>query len=249
MLKTIIIDDEVTARNALRAEINQHCPALSIIGEFDGVQSGSQGIDQLQPQLVFLDIRLWDGTGFQLLEKITFKNFNLIFTTAYNEYAVKAFKVNALDYLLKPIDSDELITAVEKIMISREAYPGAGNNDKLLKNPNPVLSKKISLSLTGGITVLNTADIIRVEATGNYSRVFLKQNESLLSAKTLKDFEISLQENGFERVHHSHLINLFHLKKYINKDGSFLEMSDGSVVPLAQRKKAFILSMLDDISV
>lgn len=249
MLKTIIIDDEVTARNALRAEINQHCPALSIIGEFDGVQSGSQGIDQLQPQLVFLDIRLWDGTGFQLLEKITFKNFNLIFTTAYNEYAVKAFKVNALDYLLKPIDSDELITAVEKIMISREAYPGAGNTDKLLKNPNPVLNKKISLSLTGGITVLNTADIIRVEATGNYSRVFLKQNESLLSAKTLKDFEISLQENGFERVHHSHLINLFHLKKYINKDGSFLELSDGSVVPLAQRKKAFILSMLDDISV
>lgn len=249
MLKTIIIDDEVTARSALRAEVSQHCPALSIIGEFDGVQSGSQAIDEMQPDLVFLDIRLWDGTGFQLLEKITYKKFNLIFTTAYNEYAVKAFKVNALDYLLKPIDCDELVMAVEKVMQTRKEDPIYGNADKFLKHPNTILHKKIAVALTGGITVLNTADIIRVEATSNYSRIYLKQNESLLSAKTLKDFELSLQESGFERVHHSHLINLFHLKKYINKDGSSLEMSDGSVVPLAQRKKALILSMLDHISV
>lgn len=249
MLKTIIIDDEVTARDALLAEIKQHCPLLEIVGEFDGVASGKEAIDSLKPDLVFLDIQLWDGTGFQLLEKITYKKFNLIFTTAYNEYAIKAFKVNAVDYLLKPIDSEELVAAVERSSTIKDADSALKNINKLINDSNTILNKKIAIPLTGGISVLDAEDIIRIEAISNYSRIFTKQNENLLSAKTLKDFELSLQQYGFERVHHSHIINLAHLKKYSHKDGSLLEMSDGSVVPLAQRKKAFILSILDQISV
>jgi two-component system LytT family response regulator len=249
MLKTIIIDDEVTARDALQAEIKQHCPLLEIVGEFNGVLSGKEAIDSLKPDLVFLDIQLWDGTGFQLLEKISYKKFNLIFTTAYNEYAIKAFKVNAVDYLLKPIDSEELVAAVEKSLAIQDADSALKNINKLISDSNTILHKKIAIPLTGGISVLDAADIIRIEAISNYSRIYTKQNENLLSAKTLKDFELSLQQYGFERVHHSHIINLTHLKKYSNKDGSLLEMSDGSAVPLAQRKKAFILSILDHISV
>ena len=250
IMRTIIIDDEITARAAIREEVALYCPRLVVVGEADGLASALSLIEQLRPDLVLLDIQLGDGTGFQLLDQVRWKSFQVVFITGYDQYAIHAFKANAIDYLLKPFHPKELTEAVEKAALQKEYSLQSAALKRLLENQQNGLGKKVAIPLTGGVSLYDQSEILHLEAMGNYSKIYLRDKETLLSARTLKEYEDALQIYGFERVHHSHLVNLAHLRKYVNnRDGHFLELSDGSIIPISKRKKAHILSMLERISV
>lgn len=238
MINAIIVDDEVTAIYALKEEIKHYCPHVHIIAECDGFKTAVDQINLLKPELVFLDIHLGDGTGFNVLEHTTWKGYKVIFTTAYDNYAINAFKVNAIDYILKPISGVELLAAVNKVIDS--------------EHPNPalnVIDNKIALQLSDRISLYNISEIIRIEASSNYSWIYCANGEKVLSSKTLKEFEYALQSSGFVRVHHTHLINVSHLKKVFTKDGMMAEMSNGDMIPVSHRKKNLLLLMIERIKI
>lgn len=249
MIRTIIVDDEVTARAALKSELAQYCPQLNIIAECSGMSMAVETINNLKPELVFLDIQLGDGTGFGVLEQLEWKNCKVIFVTAYDEYAVKAFKVNATDYLLKPIDPGELTTAVKKALQNNQPAPDYAALGAMAENRTSTLNEKIAIPQTKNIVICNRGDIIRIEALQGYSRIFLSTGEKILSSRLLKDFEELLHPHGFERVHHSYLVNLAHIRKFSTADGITLMMSDGESIPVSQRKKTSLLKLLEHISI
>jgi two-component system LytT family response regulator len=249
-MKAVIIDDAEKARIALRSDLKTYCPGVEVIGEGEGVVTGLDLILRLKPALVFLDIRMSDGTGFDLLEQIKAQktgNFKVIFTTAYNEYAIKAFKFSAIDYLLKPIDAEELKQAVDRITDQeRTSVPSPDRLDFLLDSFKDIQAstKKIALASTDKIQIVSLADIIRCESQRNYTLFLLTGNRSILVTKTLKDYDDMLEEYGFLRVHHSHLINLKHMKEFVKTEGGFVLMSDASQVPVSVRKKEQLLKLL-----
>ncbi len=245
-LKTVIIDDESKARETITDMLALYCPELEVIGEAHDVLSGIQLIKSKKPELVFLDIKMPDGTGFDLLNRIDNKDFSLIFLTAFDEYAVKAFKFSAIDYLLKPLDPDELITAVDRVKSYRE-------NDKddlsvLLDNLKSIKkdSKKIVLKTTESIFLINIADIIRCESSGNYTKFYLTNQKPVLVSHTLKEYDDILSEYNFFRTHQSHLVNLNHVVRLDKADGGVLIMSEKQHVPIATRKKDALINALGD---
>ena len=249
MLKTIIIDDESRARSALKQEIQLNCPDIDIVGEADSIATAVPLIKQLSPDLIFLDIQLSDGLGFTILEQSDGQDFAIVFTTAYSEYAIKAFKTSAVDYLLKPIDSSELIQAIEKVKVALQTrHTGSPLPQPNAANLHTVQQKKIILHTSEGLHVIQIADIIRCNSYGNYSFVFLRDGSKILLAKILKEIEESLEGAGFERVHHSHLINLNHVKSFRNTEGGMVIMSDGSEVPVSMRKKSAFLDHLNALN-
>lgn len=244
MIKALIIDDERQARNALREEIRLLNKEIVIIGEAAYLQEAVHLIDNLKPELIFLDIQLSDGTGFHVMEQSTFKNFATIFITAYNEYAIKAFKVNALDYILKPVDFNELEKAVDKAIQQLNTKQAAKTNSNSLHHQQRL---RISFQSTEGISIHYIDEIIHCKSLGNYTTLFFTDKSQITVTKTLKDVEDMLQGKGFERVHQSHLINMQHLKKYMNKNGGIVLLSDGSEVPVAQRKRAKFIELLTSL--
>ncbi|MBK7441073.1 MAG: response regulator transcription factor [Bacteroidetes bacterium] len=248
MIRAIIIDDESRARSALKQEIALNCPEVLIVGEADSVQSSVELIQSVSPELIFLDIQLSDGLGFHILDVVGNEDYEIIFTTAYSEYAIKAFKTNALDYLLKPIDSEELIAAVAKVSQKKEDVPPVVEPNAAVPDLTTLQQKKIILHTSDGLFVIQVADIIRCNSYGNYSFVYLKDGNKILLAKILKEIEESLRPFGFERVHHSHLINLNHVKSFRHKDGGLVIMSDLSEVPVSLRKKSAFLEQLEKLN-
>lgn len=245
MIRAIIIDDESRARSALKQEIALNCPEVLVVGEADSVQTSVDLIRAVSPQLIFLDIQLSDGLGFHILDQVGSDDYDIIFTTAYSEYALKAFKTNALDYLLKPIDSEELIVAVGKVAEKKTDSLGEKEPEKIGTDFTNLQLKKIILHTSDGLFVIQVADIIRCNSYGNYSFVYLKDGNKILLAKILKEIEESLKPFGFERVHHSHLINLNHVKSFRHKEGGMVVMSDLSEVPVSLRKKSGFLEQLE----
>lgn len=246
-MKTLIIEDEEQAISALMAEIQYHCPELEIVGIAQSVKDGAEKIRTLEPELVFLDIQLSDGLGFDLLQLVKDKQFHLIFTTAYSQYAIKAIKFSAIDYLLKPIDGNELREAVQRaIQSSQQDYKK--KLETFLQNQLNFGKKKIALPTSDGISIFELESIIRCSSEGNYTCVYFVGGKKMLFAKTLKEFEEMLGQSGFERVHHSHIINLDHLTSYTNKDGGYVILSDKSTVPVSQRKKAQLLAILNNFN-
>lgn len=246
-MKTLLIEDEEQAVSALKAEIRHHCPELEITGVAHSVKDGIEKIKTQQPELVFLDIQLSDGLGFDILEAIKERNFCLVFTTAYSQYAINAIKFSALDYLLKPIDGNELREAVQKALRSgmREQQQ---KMETFVQNHLHPKRKKIALPTSDGISIFELESIVRCSSEGNYTCVYFVGGKKMLFAKTLKEFEEMLGQSGFERVHHSHVINLNHLSSYTNKDGGYVILSDKSTVPVSQRKKAQLLSILNNFN-
>lgn len=245
MLKALLIDDEKQSRNALREELGELSDRIEIIGEADSVKNAIIAIEELHPDVVFLDIHLGDGLGFDVLGKTAFTAFNVIFVTAYDQYAIKAFNYGALHYILKPVHQNDLRVAVEKIK-----PVAAGSNNEMLeiiKKIQFLTARKVPVPSSSGITLYDLDDIIRCQSESNYTYVFSKSEDKIITAKTLKEFEELLGNYGFERVHNSHLINVKHIKKYINKDGGYLIMSDNSSVPIAQRKKTAVLRLLENL--
>lgn len=248
-MRALLIDDEQSARSSLKADILEYCPEIVIVGEADGVQKGIAAIRELKPELVFLDVEMGDGTGFDLLEQLAPVPFRVIFTTAHDTHAVKAFKYSAVDYLLKPVDADELAAAVKKLDQLVDQQQLQASLKALLENTRHTSKelRRIVINSSEGHYVLNIAEVIRFEAERNYTKVILETEKPLLVAKTLKHFEDLLQDQKFERIHQSHLINMQHIRKYIPRDGGYVVLSNGDNVPVAQRKKTELLALLESL--
>lgn len=243
MITAILIDDDINLRNGMRELLAFYAKDILIVGEADDVPSGVKIIDELKPQVVFLDIQLNDGTGFDILEKLAEKNgkttSHIIFITAHEEYAIKAFRFSALDFLLKPVDIDELELVIGKIRETVEKKDNYAHIDLLLENIRKKVDtyKRIALTTSDGIHLYELSDIIRCEGENNYTTFYIKNSKPVIISKTLKEYEEILEEYGFERIHQKHLINLSYLKSYVKKEGGFVIMADNVQLPISQRKK------------
>jgi two-component system LytT family response regulator len=248
MYNAIIIDDVDNSRVTLAHDLQQYCPQIKIIGEANSVKTGIAAILEKKPDVVFLDIELGDGLGFDILEVISTIDFQIIFTTGLDSYGIKAIKFSALDYLLKPIDPDELIKAVDKLNKSPKKDSIKDHIDILLDNLRDVRSqnKRIALNSADKVHMVNINEIIRCESQGSYTIFYLSNKEQIVVTKNLKEYENLLEEYSFVRVHHSHLINFAFLKEFVKKDGGYAIMTDNSQVPVSFRKKNNLLDLMGE---
>ena len=249
MIKAIIIDDEKTSRETLKGLLKRYCKNVEITAEADGYMSGVETIKIHKPDVIFLDIQMPDGSGFKLLDEIGNIDFEVIFSTAYDQFAIKAIKYSALDYLLKPINPEDLITSIEKL----EQRMLRGKDDTSIKflldkikNPETDI-KKIVLSTMEGMHVVDINNIIRCESDDYYTKFFLKDKKMIMVSKTLKENEELLSEHNFIRPHKSHLINLKYVKSFLRPDGGCILMTDGSNVPVSRRKREEIIDILNHL--
>jgi two-component system LytT family response regulator len=248
MYKAVIIEDIENARIALAHDLQQYCPQIQIIAEADSVKTGIAVLLEKKPDVVFLDIELGDGLGFDILEVISNIDFQVIFTTGLDSYGIKAIKFSALDYLLKPIDPDELVKAVNKLEKSAPKKSIQDNIHLLLENLKDIrpANKRIALNSAEKVHMVNISDIIRCESQGSYTIFYLINKEQIVVTRNLKEYENLLEEYSFIRVHHSHLINFAYLKEYVKKDGGYAIMSDNTQVPVSFRKRINLLEMMGD---
>lgn len=236
---------------ALTSLLERYCPNVIISGEAEGVQTGIKQIRQFKPDVIFLDIQMQDGSGFRLLESFDQVNFEIIFTTAFDQYAIKAIKYSALDYLLKPIIPEELIDAVKKVE-DRKIAKNANINQNIdvlldnIKNKNSD-SKKIVLTTAEKIHVIHVSEILRCESDNYYTNFFFTDGTKLLVSKTLKENEKMLKDHNFIRPHKSHLINVAYIKGYMKNDGGYILMSDNSKVPVSRRRKELIIETINNL--
>lgn len=238
MLTVIIIDDEAKGRMALREKLLAYCPQTIILAEAANGQEALTLIQIHQPQLIFLDIEMPRMNGFEMLNELPEKNFHIIFTTAYDQYAIKAIKYAAFDYLLKPIDIEELKTAIEKID-TKENIQTKKQVELLQLNMQQPKNKlhKLAIPTLEGLLFYDISDIVHLEANSNYTNIYFTNKKKITASKTLKEFEELLPEDIFFRTHHSYLINLNYIKRYIKGDGGQIEMTNGTFVDVARRKK------------
>jgi two-component system, LytTR family, response regulator len=235
MIKAVIIDDESRGRATLQNLIGKYCPQVEICGEADGVTSGIELIVKTKPELVFLDVQMGDGSGFDLLENISNPSFRLIFVTAYDQYAIRAFRFSAIDYLLKPVNPDELVNAVKRATGTNPLAEVSKKLDVLLSNRSGL--EKIALASTEGIHLMKVRDIVRCESDSNYTTIFLCGGQKIVATKTLKEFDEILTPLNFFRIHQSHLVNLDYIVKYNKTEGGSVVMEDGNELPIARRRK------------
>ena len=238
MIKTILIDDEIHCLRTLEYDLKKHCPEISILTSCASAQEGLESIREQKPDLVFLDIEMPRMNAFELLEKLDQIDFDIIFTTAYDQYALNAFKVNAVDYLLKPINSDELIKAVDKIRERRKVSDEQIDfiMGQIKKNIDKDV-KRIPIPSAEGLDFVDIMDIIYCKAESNYTFIFFTGNKKKIIAKTLKSFEELLPKSSFFRPHQSYLVNLHHVKTYVRADGGYLIMSNKDKVAISRSKK------------
>ncbi|MCK9271159.1 MAG: LytTR family DNA-binding domain-containing protein [Bacteroidales bacterium] len=250
MVKAVIIDDEKKSRQALTGLLERYCHNVIILGEAEGVRSGIEMIKSTSPDVVFLDIQMQDGSGFRLLQSFEKIDFEIVFTTAFDQYAIKAIRFSALDYLLKPIVPQELMEAVRKVEDLKMARQQniQENINVLLENiQNPAESRKIILSTAEKIHVVDVDDIIRCESDNYYTKFFFLDGSRLLISKTLKENESLLRGHQFIRSHKSHLVNTKYIRGFVKSDGGYILMSDNSKVPVSRRRKELIMETLNNL--
>ncbi|MEM9935964.1 MAG: LytTR family DNA-binding domain-containing protein [Bacteroidota bacterium] len=248
-MQAVIIEDEKNSQELLKELVEQYCAPLKVAAIAGGVKEGLAAIKTHQPDILFLDIELPDGDGFQVLEQQEDISFDVIFTTAYDQYAMKAFKFSAADYLLKPVDIEELQAAVKRIVDKRSSSDDGIDTDKLKALINNIRHqdksyKKIVLPTSNGFTVVDPKDIIRCESDRNYTYIFLNDKRRILVSRTIKEYEEMLRDFNFFRIHQSHLINLDYLKNYIRGRGGYVELSDGSTLDVSARRKSEFLKRM-----
>lgn len=249
MIRGIIVEDEKHSRETLVGMLQRYCKNVEIVAEADSYRGGLAMIKEHHPDVVFLDIQMPDGSGFRLLEEVGKVDFEIIFTTAFDQFAIKAIKYSALDYLLKPIDPEELVNSLKKVE-AKLSSRGVNENIQVLldniksKEPDP---HKIVLSTSEKIHIIETDQILRCESDNYYTNFFLIDGKKILVSKTLKENEEMLGGHNFIRPHKSHLVNVKYIKGFLRNDGGYIEMTDGSKIPVSRRKREKIIEIITHI--
>lgn len=249
MLRTIIIDDEPHMRLTLGNLVKQYCPEIEVVAKADGVKSGFDAVKKFHPDLVLLDIKMEDGTGFDLLQKLDPVDFKVIFITAYDEFAIKAFRFSALDYLLKPVDPDELVEAVGKAgKIFQDDFNTQLNtlNDHL--QSQDLSTKKLIIKTCDSIHLVAVQEIIYCASDCGYTELYTVGCERIVVSSTLKEYEDMLTDFGFFRVHKSFLINMKFINRFDKADGGFVILTGDYKVPVASRKKDLLMEMFERLT-
>ena len=246
-LRAILIDDESSGLTALYEKLQRHCTQVEVMQLCDTAEKGIAAIETNKPDLVFLDVEMPVMNGFVLLQHLEYKNFELIFVTAYDQYAIKAIRYSALDYLLKPVQVDELKAAVEKALEKKQTTE-TGNPGLNLLLENLLLEKKkfkrIAIPARDGLQFVKIEDIIYLEASVNYTLIYLFGGEKLVASRTLKEFEELLSPDFFVRIHHSYIINVNCVEKYIRGEGGQVVLSNNVTLDVAKRKKQEFLKAI-----
>ena len=239
MLRVIIVEDEKNSRATLKSLLGEFCEGVEVVGEAENVKTALEEIKTKQPDLVFLDIELHSGTGFEVLTQVEALNFEIIFTTAFEQYAIKAIKFSSLDYLLKPIDLEELQNAVAKAQLKKNENQRKTQLETLLSNlsQNSNENPRICLATSVGLEFLNTADIIYCEASGSYTNFYLKNDKKIIVSKHLKGYETLLGDNQFMRVHNKFLINLKEVQRFVKSEGGYILMKNDAHISISPKKR------------
>lgn len=245
--KVLIIDDEKPTRDFIRKMLESFDLKLDIYTDGENVQSGIEAIENIQPDIVLLDIQMPDGNGFDVLKSVTNKSYEIIFITAFQEFAVQAIKFSALDYILKPIDAEELRNAVNNALQMLSHKKDENQFNALQNNIQPHLKRKLVLKTQESIFVVEIDDIVHCEADKNYTFFYLNDGKKILVSKTLKDYDTLLAGLQFFRVHQSHLINLNCVERYDKHDGGSVILKDGTAIPLSPAKKDQFFKSLDQL--
>lgn len=255
MIRTIIIDDEPSAVNVLALILKQKCRHdVEIIATSVSPKDGRALIEQLQPDLVFLDIEMPGMNGVNLLRTFSTPWFRVVFVTAFDHYAMEAFRLSAFDYLLKPVEADDVIKVISKIKEDKERNQNLLSTqiqqlEKILSNNNHSAETKIGISMADKIIFINVSEILYCEASGSYTNLYLSDGKKIIASKSLRDFEAQLANNHFFRIHHSFLINLKRIKEYQRHNGGFVVMENNKQLEVSQRKHKDFLDAIEDIIV
>ena len=245
MIQTIIIDDERHSCDALKMLLGKCCPQIEVKAICNSAKDGLQKINELNPDLIFLDIEMPHMNGFQMLEQLSKIDFEIIFTTSYDQYAIKAFKFSALDYLLKPVDREELEKAIQKV--SKKINPPVSQQLEILLqkiNQPTIAVQRIALPTMQGLEFVLVNSIIYCSSSNNYTEFFLKDKKKILVSRTLKETEDMLTDHAFLRVHNSHIVNLNAITKYVKGEGGYLIMEDGSTIDVSRSRKELLMQRL-----
>ncbi|MBC7874697.1 MAG: response regulator transcription factor [Ferruginibacter sp.] len=247
-MRVLVIDNEPNLRTAIKALLHAFCPEVNSIEEADGVQSGIQKVKYFQPDIVLLDVEMDDGSGFDLLKQVVNPGFQLIFVTAHNQYAIEAFQFSAIDYLLKPVDPHALQKSIQKAAANIKKGSLQQQVQVLLQQLAGIhqSDRKIVLKDIENTYFIRVADILYCEAEGTYTRFYFSNNEPILVSKNLKEYETILEPLGFLRTHHSYLANRDKIKMYDKTDGGALLLEGGRSIPVSQRKKDFVMQVLEN---
>ncbi|MDA3860979.1 MAG: LytTR family DNA-binding domain-containing protein [Melioribacteraceae bacterium] len=250
MIKAIIVDDEKNSREVISELVKECFDEIKIVAQTGDVKTSVEAIDKYQPNLLFLDIDLPDGTGFDILKKVDYANMKVVFITAHQEYAIKAIKFSAFDFILKPFNSGELIKTVRRVLDEQTAGNNALRFESILSNFGNSLPelKKIVLKTSDRIYLVNVKDIIRCEAENNYTNFYLANRTKIMVSKTIKTYETLLSEHEFLRVHQSHLVNLNFIQHFDKPDGGMLVLSDNSTIPVSHQKRGILLDYFSSLT-
>lgn len=246
MIRALLIDDEKHSLESLQIELGQHCPEVEVVDACKGSKAGLQGILTHKPDLIFLDIEMPGMNGFELLDKVRDIPIDVIFTTAYDEYAIKAIKVSAMDYLLKPIDVTELKRAVTRVAEKKQTDHSQQKLEVLLTNIQNANHgfQKLAIPTLSGLNFVNVSDIIYCEADGNYTTIHTRSGDKHVISKTMKETEELLSNPGFFRTHQSFLVNLNCIKEYIKGSGGQLVLQNGAIIQVARARKEALMQMI-----
>ena len=245
MIEAIIVDDEPKNVKILKALLNEYCPEVKVIGEAASADEAELAINERKPDVVFLDVEMPYGNAFDLLDKLKPVDFEIIFVTAFDDYTLKAFRYSAIDYLLKPVNIDELKAAVEKAASQKNLKNMNAQLNNLLFNlhKNSDSPARIAITSQDGFSFVSINDIIRCEAKGNYTYIFTTDHQRHISSRNIKAYEDMLPSSVFFRIHHSHIINVAFVKKYHKGRGGAVEMEDGTMIEVATRRKNEFLAL------
>jgi len=248
-IRTILIEDEHDARRHLVSLLREHCPNIELVGQATDVTSGLKLIDECDPELLISDIMLPDGTAFDMLNQLDEISFNIIFTTAHSDFAIKAFKISAIDYLLKPIDIEELISATKKAEAEVSRLSTDARIKALIGNVSQAdrQNKKIVLSIGSALHVVNISDIIICQSERNSTTIFLQDGRNLVTARVISDYEEMLNEYGFFRPHRQYLINLHHIHSLDKNMMGTIQMAKGFEVPVSRHRKEMLVELFSSL--
>lgn len=245
MIKAILVDDEAHCNQSLMIELNEYCPEIEVVATFTSAEEALEGIRKLKPDVLFLDIEMPWMNGFELLKRLDYLDFEVIFITAYDAYAIEAFRYCAIDYLLKPIQTGLLQDAIHKVVNKKSQIFNNERFSALMHNlAKDKKNYKIVLPTSESLEVVSIDEIIRCKAENNYSFVFLKDGSHIFLAKSLKEIEQIIQSDQFFRVHQSHLVNTQYIRKYVRSEGGYLLLTDGSQVSVSKSNKERLINLL-----